>query len=393
MQQAKRILYVGTYEREYPRNVTVIAALQGAGYDVCEVHRTVWSASGDKSALVSSPHKLIGLGLRCGAAYLSLSWELIRKRNETDLVTFGYIGQLDCIMLGPLARLMGKPILFNPLVTLTDTLIDDRMRVAPHGVVARLVRLIDRLSLRLASTVITDTAQNRDFLETTFGLPRSKVDVVPVGADDLVFRPEPEEERDPAGCGLRVLFYGNMIPLQGVETIVRAAHLLRDEEDITFDIVGSGQTLDSVRSLARTLDVKNVTFSPRLPYEQLPSAIAQSDVLLGIFGDTDKAARVVPNKVYQAMAMGAVIITRDSSAAREMLRDGESALLIPPADPESLAAAISRMRDAAFRQRLGTAARERYLTAASLHVQTAILDRIVTNLLGEPATVRGEVAA
>jgi glycosyltransferase involved in cell wall biosynthesis len=67
---------------------------------------------------------------------------------------------------------------------------------------------------------------------------------------------------------------------------------------------------------------------------------------------------VIPNKVYQCMAVGAPIITRDSPGARELLRDGEHALLCPPSDPAALKTAILRLRDdPALGARLGANAR------------------------------------
>ncbi len=394
MQRPKRILYIGTYERDYPRNVTVIAAMRRAGFDVREAHRAVWSVDGDKSALVASPAKLAVLGARLCVAYVSLIWELIRSRKDVDLVAFGYIGQIDALVLGPIARLLGKPILFNPLVTLTDTLVEDRRRVTPDGVPARVIRLVDRLSLRLASIVIVDTAENLRFICSNFGVQETRIRVVPVGADDDLFHPHAvTTEENPVGSKLRILFYGNMIPLQGVDTIIRAAHLLRADRDVTFEIVGTGQVLDCVRSLADDLNVDNVKFTSRLPYQQLPSEIVRADVLLGIFGDSPKAGRVVPNKVYQAMAMGAAIITRDSAAARELLRDGESALLVPPANPDVLAAAIRRLRDPSLRQRLGAAARARYVSAASIDIQASQLEETIGGLCSQVRAATSEVTA
>ncbi len=394
MQRPKRILYIGTYERDYPRNVIVIAAMRRAGHDVCEIHRAVWTSGGDKSALIASPAKLAMLALRLCSAYLSLSWQLIRARDGVDLVVFGYIGQLDALVLGPLARLFGKPILFNPLVTLTDTVIEDRRRVQPGSMLGRAIRLVDRLSLRVGNAVLVDTAENGHFLVSHFGVSESRLHLVPVGADNSVFRPRgivPVERH--IDSSLRVLFYGNMIPLQGVDTIVRAAHLLHADQDVTIEIVGTGQVLDAVKSLADELHLENVTFTPNLPYRQLPFEIARADVVLGIFGETAKAGRVVPNKVFQAMVMGAAIVTRDSAAARELLRDGESALLIPPADPEALADAIRRLRDPVLRDRLGSAARARYMGTASIDVQAARLARVVDGLIGEPVPDTGEVTA
>src|SRR5207342_1059580 len=58
---------------------------------------------------------------------------------------------------------------------------------------------------------------------------------------------------------------------------------------------------------------------------------------------SNKAQRVIPNKAYHALACGAPLITADTPAARELLRDGENALLVPPGDPAALALAMRRM--------------------------------------------------
>jgi len=52
---------------------------------------------------------------------------------------------------------------------------------------------------------------------------------------------------------------------------------------------------------------------------------------------------VIPNKAFQALACGTPLVTGDTAAARELLVDGESALLVPPGDPEALAAALERL--------------------------------------------------
>ena len=70
----------------------------------------------------------------------------------------------------------------------------------------------------------------------------------------------------------------------------------------------------------------------------------------------------MPNKVWQAMAAGRPVVTADTPAVREVLEDGRGALLVPPGDPDALAAALARLAaDPALRARLGAAARAVYL--------------------------------
>ena len=393
MQRPTRILYLGTYEHDYPRNVLTIAALRQAGYAVEEVHASVWSSSGDKTLLLKSPLAMLRLGLRLVFAYISLAVRLIFDARRADLVVFGYIGQLDVLILGPLVRLLRLPIIFNPLITLTDTLIEDRKRIHARGILARCIRVVDQLSLRMAKIILVDTPENGEYLTATFNVPAERLITVPVGADEEMFRPLPSQSHSDAHAGTSVLFYGTMIPLQGVDTIIRAAKLLEDDGDTRFEIIGTGQMLESAQALARELSVSNVTFVPRVPYSELPRHIERADIVLGIFGTTAKAGRVIPNKVYQSMAMGAAIVTRDSIAQRRMLQNEESALLVPPGDPNALAAAIRRLYDPALRCRLGAAAQMRFAETGSLAVQsTALTDAVAAALSRSDRVCTGRVA-
>ena len=87
----------------------------------------------------------------------------------------------------------------------------------------------------------------------------------------------------------------------------------------------------------------NVELVPWVEYERLPGELHRAGCALGIFGTSAKAARVIPNKAFQALACGTPLVTADTPAARELLVDGESALLVPPGDPEALAAALRRL--------------------------------------------------
>jgi glycosyltransferase involved in cell wall biosynthesis len=91
---------------------------------------------------------------------------------------------------------------------------------------------------------------------------------------------------------------------------------------------------------------------------------------------------VVPNKVYQAMAMGAPIITRSSPAIALVLAHQRSALLIPPANAAALAAAIRELRDRELRARLGRAAREAFVRTGSQEAMARSLIAALGGALG-----------
>ena len=314
------VLYFGTYERDYPRNAQVISCLRGAGVEVVERHVSVWERQRHKWSLG------IGVAARIGLAEARLL--LGSRRERFDAVIVGYPGHFDLPAAKRLAR--GRPVIFNPLVSLHETLVEDRGRFAAGSAAARVLRRVDRVALRRADLVVADTEQNARHLAELAELPAERLAVCFVGAEERLFRPG----RQPPGT-FRALFVGKLIPLHGLETILAAARLA---PEIPFRVVGSGQ-LDALL-LERPSNVEWVEW---VDYERLPEEIQRAGCALGVFGTSAKAGRVIPNKAFQALACGTPLVTADTPAARELLRDGESALLVPPGDPEALAAAVRRL--------------------------------------------------
>lgn len=346
-----RVCYAGTYERDYPRNRLVIDALRHAGARVEEAHTPVFERERDKSQ--PGAIALGGLALRLVQAYARLVPEVMLRLLRCDALMVGYIGQADALILGSIARAMGKPVIFNPLVTLTDTIVEDRGRFGERSLPARAFAAIDRAALRVASLILTDTEENARYLGERFDIERSKVAVVPVGAEEPVFYPGAPAPQASESGEIDVLFVGKFIPLHGIETILRAAAFLEERGvPARIELVGTGQTHIAMRALAEQLGLRSVVWTDWIPFERLGDRLRRADVALGVFDAGAKAGRVIPNKVYQSIACRVATITRRGPAVETLLRDGESALLVPPADPEALAAAITRLADPVTRRRI-----------------------------------------
>jgi glycosyltransferase involved in cell wall biosynthesis len=335
-----RVCYFGTYERAYPRNAQVISCLRSAGVDVEEEHVAVWDDL--REGWSAGP----GRALQLAAAEARL---FARRPGGFDAFLVGYPGHLDL----PAARRAahGRPVVFNPLVSLADTLVGDRRRFRPGSLAARALERIDRRAFNSADLVVADTTAHAQFLAQLTG--GDDLAVCFVGAEDRLFTPGWE-----TAAPFTALFVGKLIPLQGVDTILAAA---RVATEIPFRMVGSGQL--AARLTDRPPNVEHV---PWIEYERLPAEIRSAGCALGIFGTTAKTQRVIPNKAFQALACGAPLVTADTPAARELLADGQSALLVPAGDPEALAAAIRRLAsDSELAVRIGAGGRAAYERAAS----------------------------
>jgi glycosyltransferase involved in cell wall biosynthesis len=334
----------------------VISCLRSAGVDVVEVHEPVWEGRRDGWSAGA------GTAVRLAVAEARL---LRRRAPDADALIVGYPGHPDLPAAKRAAR--GRAVVFNPLVSLADTLVSDRARFRPGSPAARLLESIDRRVLDAADLVVADTGAHADFFRQ---LTRTPVEVCFVGAEERVFAPgwQPQEP-------FTVLFVGKLIPLQGVDVVLEAARLA---PELRFRVVGSGQL--QARLERRSANVDHV---PWVEYERLPQELHGAGCALGIFGTSPKARRVIPNKAFQALACGTPLITADTEAARELLRDGHSALLVPAGDPEALAAAARTLaRDPALARRFSEGGRAAYEAAASETVLgrrwRTILEQFVT---------------
>jgi glycosyltransferase involved in cell wall biosynthesis len=314
--------------------------LRGAGVDVHEEYVSVWD--GLREGWSAGPARAMRLALA--------EARLLRRRPRGfDAFIVGYPGHFDLPAAQRAAR--GTPIVFNPLVSLADTLVADRRRFRPGSLAARALQAVDRSAFRRADLVVADTQAHAQYFAGLAGL--AVVEVCFVGAEERLFRPGWRLPKR-----FTALFVGKLIPLQGVETILAAARLA---PDIPFRIVGSGQLAPILSSTP-----PNVEHVPWVEYEQLPAELYRAGSALGIFGTTSKAHRVIPNKAFQALACGTPLVTADTPAARELLTDGDSALLVPPGDAAALAAALRRLAaDTELAERIAAGGRATYERHAS----------------------------
>jgi glycosyltransferase involved in cell wall biosynthesis len=243
---------------------------------------------------------------------------------------------------------------FAPLVTLTETLVDDRGVYRRGGVAARLAAALDRLTLACADLVLLDTDAHRAWVAEHLSAAAPTA-TLHLGAEAM-FVPAPPRARA-AGEPLRVLFYGQYVPLHGTAVIIDAAATLGAGAGVELTMIGTGPERARAEALARVRGCTHVRFEDWVPYERLPDRLAACDVALGIFGTSVKAGLVIPTKVYQAAAVGRAIVTGDSPAVREVFTPHESILTVPRGDAGALAAALVGLRDApALAARLGAAA-------------------------------------
>jgi glycosyltransferase involved in cell wall biosynthesis len=206
------------------------------------------------------------------------------------------------------------------------------------------------------------------------GVEPSRVDVVYNWADESRFAPAAPDpalaERLGLAGKLNVVYGGNMGPLQGLETVVRAADLLRDLPQVQFVFAGSGPREAEVRALAGELRLPNVRFLGRLPLDEMNALNALADALLVHLLDTPAMHATIPSKTQVALASGRPMLMGVRGDAAELVQRAGAGVAFAPEDPEDLARAVRALvaLGAPERAEMGRRGREFYEREVSLAV-------------------------
>jgi glycosyltransferase involved in cell wall biosynthesis len=314
--------------------------LRAAGADVVEHHAEVWPDTAAKLAAAAGGAGLVRGGWRQTKAW----WHLAARRvPRADVIVVGATAHADLPLAALAAGRQRVPLVFDPLVSASETIRD--RGILPVG--ARTLRALgagERLLFGLADRVIADTRAHGASFRRELGVAAEKIVVVPAGA------PEAFRQALPPGTDagrLDVAYFGQFIPLHGLEVVVAAASRLKDDPRIRFRLVGTGQLVQRIHDLVGEAGLQNVHFDRQwmTPSELVRRHVDVSDVCLGAFGDVEKTRRVVPFKVYAGLAAGRPVVTGDTPAVREMLVPGRDVVTVPLGDPAALASALVQLAD------------------------------------------------
>jgi glycosyltransferase involved in cell wall biosynthesis len=228
-----------------------------------------------------------------------------------------------------------------------------------------LAEIGERVNLRAADRVVAVSHVLRDELVAR-GVPAEKVIVNPNAADPRQFRPDVPADEVRLAHGLVgrtvVGFSGTFGVWHGIPTLAAALPIVAAERpEVAFLLVGDGPLHHLVDEAVTRHGLHGRVALPGLvPHKQMPAYLAACDVLVSPHGRQADGRPFFgsPTKLYEYMASGRAIVASQVGQIGEVLRHGETALLVPPEDPEALAGAILNLvDDQALRARLGAAAR------------------------------------
>ena len=210
--------------------------------------------------------------------------------------------------------------------------------------------LAAKIGNALADRVTVNAEAVREFVHANERCPKEKMVVIPSGVDTDRFRPLAgtgfkarlglPEDRPVIGVVTR------MRVRKGVEEFIRAVGRVRQAHaDAHAVIVGEVDLDDGLQALVRGLGLEN-HLSLLGRRSDMPEAYSAFDVF--VLSSHDEG---MSNAILEAMAMEKPVVATDVGGTREVVRHGHTGLLVPPRDPEALAAAISEMLEQPGRAR------------------------------------------
>jgi glycosyltransferase involved in cell wall biosynthesis len=231
------------------------------------------------------------------------------------------------------------------------------------GLLVRAHSLFSPAYLQYYERIIATTSV---YARTSYTLRRfqSKVRVVPNGVDTLKFRPDASGEKVRETHGLQgktiVLFVGALTQwhaYKGVDDLIAAFKTASDQDpNLRLLVVGRGSLLPSFVKLVSSLSLEDkVIFTGQVASELLPNYYAACDFAVLTSKDRSEGFGLV---LLEAMATGKPVIGSGVGGVTDVVRAGETGILVDPNEPNSLVDAILRLStDRELRSRMGKAAR------------------------------------
>lgn len=206
-------------------------------------------------------------------------------------------------------------------------------------------RIANGIGFRLSSRVLANSPAVARSLEADDRLSAKRVVVLPNFVDEAAFEPptatqrtgwERELDLEP---GARVVgIVASLSPIKDHETLLRAAAILASRwPELRVVVVGDGPMMDPLKAVATSLGIRDVVrFAGLRPQTPSFHHLFELSVLCSI-------SEGFPNTLVEAMAAGRPVVATDVGGVADAVRHDDNGLLVPPRDPQALAAAIDRL--------------------------------------------------
>jgi PEP-CTERM/exosortase A-associated glycosyltransferase len=283
----------------------------------------------------------------------------VARREHPDVI-HAHSSYTNLYAAVPAARELGVPLIYEVRTLWGESaVIENGLR--RNSLKHRMIWSFELGAMRRADLVVPISRGIREELMRR-GIPDEKLMIVPNGVDSSHFQPVPSDQALAERIGVRgrfvVGFVGSILRLEGLATLLDAVHIARLQgREMALVIVGDGPERAALEAQARELNVSDVVFAGKVPYDQISSWYSVMDVLVYPRIRAVVNERVTPLKPLEAMALGKVCVGSDVGGIMELIHHGDTGVIFRSEDPVDLAAALmALMAEPARMERLRHAA-------------------------------------
>lgn len=185
-------------------------------------------------------------------------------------------------------------------------------------------------------SIAVTSSMFKDYFKTTLKIDTDRIDYLPQYAEDIYSEVMQNKENNQ----FNFVFAGNIGDMQSVETIIKAANLLRQHEDILFHIVGDGSKYEECKLLSNTLNLDNVVFYGRKPITEMPEFYSLADAMIITLKNNPIISYTLPGKVQSYMAAHKPIIGAINGETSRVIKEAGCGYCCPAEDEKGLAGSI-----------------------------------------------------
>ncbi|MDP9192368.1 MAG: glycosyltransferase family 4 protein [Acidobacteriota bacterium] len=249
-----------------------------------------------------------------------------------------------------MARLRRRPFVFEVRDLWPAVFVE--MGVMKRGLAYRILEAMEEFFYRAAKRVVVVTRAFREDLVAR-GVDRAKIEVIPNGADLDIYARAGIEPRfrevlggdvDDGNSKFLVTFVGTHGVATGLDQILDAAELLRDDSRIAFAFVGEGAERDRLIASARARGLSNVIFHRAVAKEDVPHVYASSDACIVCLKPVPFLEKFIPSKIFEIIASGRPVIAALAGEAAEIVREAGH-IVVPAGDAAAIARELRALAD------------------------------------------------
>lgn len=233
--------------------------------------------------------------------------------------------------LARICKKFSQPFVFGPIsVHFFPRPLDEK-------IFSKITSKLHEKTIQNCDCLITITDQVKKIYSQFFD--ETKIWTIPLGVDTKKFTPLKEETQKKS---FEILFAGYLYRLKGVEYLLKAiSEVVKEHENVTLRIVGDGPEKNHLMKLAEKLKIGNkIVFEGLIAHPEMPRFYQNCDIFC-----FPTLGEPFGKSIIEAMACAKPVIASNIGGPVEIIQDGVTGFLIPPAEPEAIATKINELAD------------------------------------------------